>query len=186
MATVQIDARIDARLKQTLDEFCRSRGIVARDCDGSLHPGGDPRPPGGIRGYRGPQGDSPRTDAPPRQCAGRAEARWRTEGSKSAARPRSNCESSPPRTGAGSCMRWWDWGMIAPTWLARAEWLHRRIPHSRRRVPRPVQCGGSPVDRDHPQDWASKGRVRVSRLPVRIATEVASALDRPRPEEVAP
>lgn len=28
MATVQINARIDARLKQTLDEFCRSRGIV--------------------------------------------------------------------------------------------------------------------------------------------------------------
>ena len=28
MATVQISARIDPRLKRTLDEFCRSRGIV--------------------------------------------------------------------------------------------------------------------------------------------------------------
>jgi hypothetical protein len=28
VATVQINARIDARLKQTLDECCRSRGIV--------------------------------------------------------------------------------------------------------------------------------------------------------------
>ena len=28
MATVQINARIDQRLKQTLDEVCRSRGIV--------------------------------------------------------------------------------------------------------------------------------------------------------------
>jgi hypothetical protein len=28
MATVQISARIDARLKRVLDEVCRSRGIV--------------------------------------------------------------------------------------------------------------------------------------------------------------
>ena len=28
MATVQITARIDARLKKALDEVCRSRGIV--------------------------------------------------------------------------------------------------------------------------------------------------------------
>ena len=28
MATVQISARIDARLKRALDEVCRSRGIV--------------------------------------------------------------------------------------------------------------------------------------------------------------
>jgi hypothetical protein len=28
MATVQISARIDARLKKVLDEVCRSRGIV--------------------------------------------------------------------------------------------------------------------------------------------------------------
>ena len=28
MATVQINARIDARLKKALEEFCRSRGIV--------------------------------------------------------------------------------------------------------------------------------------------------------------
>ena len=28
MATVQISARIDARLKKALDEVCRSRGIV--------------------------------------------------------------------------------------------------------------------------------------------------------------
>ncbi|HEX9691490.1 MAG TPA: hypothetical protein VGA22_05270 [Gemmatimonadales bacterium] len=28
MATVQISARIDRRLKRALDEFCRSRGIV--------------------------------------------------------------------------------------------------------------------------------------------------------------
>ena len=28
MATVQISARIDQRLKRALDEFCRSRGIV--------------------------------------------------------------------------------------------------------------------------------------------------------------
>lgn len=28
MATVQISARIDARLKQALDEVCRSRGLV--------------------------------------------------------------------------------------------------------------------------------------------------------------
>lgn len=28
MATVQISARIDERLKRTLDEVCRSRGIV--------------------------------------------------------------------------------------------------------------------------------------------------------------
>ncbi len=28
MATVQISARIDVRLKQVLDEVCRSRGIV--------------------------------------------------------------------------------------------------------------------------------------------------------------
>jgi hypothetical protein len=28
VATVQISARIDKRLKQTLDEVCRSRGIV--------------------------------------------------------------------------------------------------------------------------------------------------------------
>ena len=28
MATVQINARIDAALKKALDEYCRSRGIV--------------------------------------------------------------------------------------------------------------------------------------------------------------
>lgn len=28
MATVQISARIDARLKQALDDVCRSRGLV--------------------------------------------------------------------------------------------------------------------------------------------------------------
>lgn len=28
MSTVQISARIERRLKQALDEFCRSRGIV--------------------------------------------------------------------------------------------------------------------------------------------------------------
>jgi len=28
MATVQINARIDARLKQALDEYCRTHGIV--------------------------------------------------------------------------------------------------------------------------------------------------------------
>ncbi len=28
MSTVQVSARIDPRLKKTLDEFCRTRGIV--------------------------------------------------------------------------------------------------------------------------------------------------------------
>ena len=31
MTTAQISARIDARLKKALDDFCRSRGIVMND-----------------------------------------------------------------------------------------------------------------------------------------------------------